>query len=56
MQQPQPPHSQQRMQQTQPANQFYLHENTLPQPAVRRTWAQPTAPLNTTDIQSHQVG
>lgn len=43
----------QRLQQTQ-SNQFYLHDNTsTPQPAVRRTWIQPAAALNT-DVPQHQ--
>lgn len=44
----------QRLQQSQP-NQFYLHENTnTPQPAVRRTWNQPAAALDT-EIPQQQV-
>lgn len=35
--QPQP---QPRLQQPPQSNQFYLHENTAPQPPARRTWAQ----------------
>lgn len=46
------PHMQSHVQ-SQP-NQFYLHENTPPQPAVRRTWAQPAVALNT-EIPQHQV-
>lgn len=63
---PLPPQPQQRLHQpnAQPpppppaANQFYLHENTLPQPAARRTWAQSAAaaatPINT-DIQAQPI-
>ncbi|XP_055310758.1 patronin isoform X38 [Sitodiplosis mosellana] len=45
--------TQPRIQQPQ-SNQFYLHENTPPQPAARRTWAQPAAALNTEIPQNQQ--
>lgn len=45
--------AQQRIQKPQ-LNQFYLHENTPPLPAARRTWAQPATILNT-DPPQNQV-